>query len=55
MRIFTEKKYKEKRKFIIKLLIASLLLIGGSVIRRHTSMNTPISTPICPSPRCDKE
>ena len=52
MRIFTEKKYKEKRKFIIKLLIASLLLIGGSVIRRNTSMNTPISTPICPSPLC---
>ena len=53
MKIFTQKKYKEKIKFIIKLLIASLLLIGGSVIRRNTSMNTPISTPICPSPLCD--
>lgn len=50
MDIFTEK-YKEKRKFIIKLLITSLL-IGGSVVRSQT-LNTPINQSVCPSPICD--
>ena len=54
MKFFTEKKYKEKRKFIIKLLLASLLLIGGSVIRKQT-FDTPINQTFCPGPGCSKE
>ena len=56
MKELIEKKFREKRKFIITLLIASLLLIGVGVVRSKTSIDvsTPISTPICPSPLCDK-
>ena len=50
---FSRRKNKEKSKFILKFLIAFLILIGVSAIR-SISTKTPINQSICPGILCNR-